>query len=164
MSAARPERIGGKNVAAFLDMLAVSEGTDDGRQETKHQGYDVLVGGGLFHCFDAHPNKLVRLAKLGISSTAAGRYQFLKRTWDDVARSLSLTDFSPVSQDLGAVKLLEWTGALQEIKAGNFEAAVHRCRKIWASLPGAGYGQHEQKISRLRAAYLAAGGKIGEAA
>ena len=31
---------------AFLDMLAWSEGTDNGRQKTNH-GYDVIVGGEL---------------------------------------------------------------------------------------------------------------------
>ena len=30
---------------AFLDMLAWSEGTDNGRQETRNHGYDVIVGG-----------------------------------------------------------------------------------------------------------------------
>ena len=29
---------------AFLDMLAWSEGTDNGRQKTKITGYDVIVG------------------------------------------------------------------------------------------------------------------------
>ena len=32
---------------AFLDMLAWSEGTDNGRQKANH-GYDVIVGGELF--------------------------------------------------------------------------------------------------------------------
>ena len=32
---------------AFLDMLAWSEGTDNGRQ-TRNHGYDVIVGGELF--------------------------------------------------------------------------------------------------------------------
>ncbi len=32
---------------AFLDMLAWSEGTDNGRQPTRNHGYDVIVGGGL---------------------------------------------------------------------------------------------------------------------
>ena len=31
---------------AFLDMLAWSEGTDNGRQKTRNHGYDVIVGGG----------------------------------------------------------------------------------------------------------------------
>ena len=30
---------------AFLDMLAWSEGTDNGRQKTRNHGYDVIVGG-----------------------------------------------------------------------------------------------------------------------
>ena len=32
---------------AFLDMLAWSEGTDNGRQKTRNHGYDVIVGGEL---------------------------------------------------------------------------------------------------------------------
>ena len=31
---------------AFLDMLAWSEGTDNGRWKTRNHGYDVIVGGG----------------------------------------------------------------------------------------------------------------------
>ena len=34
------------NRKAFLDMLAWSEGTDNGRQKTRNHGYDVIVGGG----------------------------------------------------------------------------------------------------------------------
>ena len=33
---------------AFLDMLAWSEGTDNGRQKTEIMDYDVIVGGELF--------------------------------------------------------------------------------------------------------------------
>lgn len=31
-----------KNMKAFLDMLAYSEGTDNGRQKTNNHGYDVM--------------------------------------------------------------------------------------------------------------------------
>ena len=31
---------------AFLDMLAWSEGTDNGRQKARNHGYDVIAGGG----------------------------------------------------------------------------------------------------------------------
>ena len=31
---------------AFLDMLAWSEGTDNGRQKTRNHGYDVIVESG----------------------------------------------------------------------------------------------------------------------
>ena len=32
----------------LLDMLAWSEGTDNGRQKFRNHGYDVIVGGELF--------------------------------------------------------------------------------------------------------------------
>ena len=46
---------------AFLDMLAWSEGTDNGRQKTRNHGYDVIVGGELFTDYPDHPRKLVTL-------------------------------------------------------------------------------------------------------
>ena len=44
---------------AFLDMLAWSEGTDNGRQKTRNHGYDVIVGGELFTDYSDHPAKLI---------------------------------------------------------------------------------------------------------
>lgn len=153
------DKLGGRNVAAFLDMLAVSEGTDDGRQPTKCDGYDVIVGGSLTNDLSKHPRKLISL-RPGLKSTAAGRYQFLARTWDELAKQLKLPDFGPTSQDLAAVQLIKRRGGYRYLLEGLFDDAVHACRKEWASLPGAGYDQHEQKIERLRAAYLAAGGTL----
>ena len=46
---------------AFLDMLAWSEGTDNGRQKTRNHGYDVIVYGELFTDYSDHPRKLVTL-------------------------------------------------------------------------------------------------------
>jgi muramidase (phage lysozyme) len=77
-----------------------------------------------------------------LSSTAAGRYQFLKRTWDNCVRALGLTDFSAHSQDLGAVYLILKRGALNEVLQGRIAEALYLCRKEWASLAGAGYGQN----------------------
>ena len=151
---------GGANVVAFLDMLAWSEGTDNGRQRTHDRGYDVLVGGGVFRGYEEHPNVLVPLPKLKIKSTAAGRYQFLKRTWDVLRTRLALKDFGPLSQDVACIELIRGRRALEDLKAGSFDAAVQKCQKEWASLPGAGYGQHEQKLDRLRDAYVRAGGKV----
>ena len=45
---------------AFLDMLAWSEGTDNGRQKTRN-GYDVIVGGELFTDYSDHPRSFVTL-------------------------------------------------------------------------------------------------------
>ena len=45
---------------AFLDMLAWSEGADNGRQKTRNHGYDVIVGKTVTDYSD-HPLKLVTL-------------------------------------------------------------------------------------------------------
>ena len=66
---------------AFLDMLAWSEGTDNGRQKTRNHGYDVIVSGELFTQLLDHPRKLVTLNPK-LKSTGAGRYQLLSRWWD----------------------------------------------------------------------------------
>lgn len=155
-----PQQAGGKNVCAFLDAIAFSEGTDNGRQRTNNHGYDVIVGGGLFTNYADHPRKLVALSSLGIKSTAAGRYQLLSRYFDAYKKTLGLKDFSPLSQDLIAIQQIRERKALQLIQAGQFEQAVRQVRNIWASLPGAGYGQHEHKLENLLAAYRNAGGTV----
>jgi len=149
---------GGENVCAFLDLIAWAEGTDNGRQPTKDRGYDVVVGGGLFEGYADHPRNLVSLPRYGIKSTAAGRYQILSRYFDHYKAQLKLPDFSPASQDRIALQLIRECKALDDIKAGRIEQAIHKCRSRWASLPGAGYGQHEQSVSNLLAQYVKAGG------
>ncbi|MGO4124926.1 glycoside hydrolase family 104 protein [Inquilinus sp. YAF38] len=150
----------GSNVAAFLDTLAVSEGTSTiGGSD---DGYDVLVGGTLFSGYAAHPRQLVWLPRYKIGSTAAGRYQFLARTWDDLAVTLRLPDFSPTSQDRAAVELIRGRRALDLIEAGRIPEAIDRCRNIWASLPGAGYGQREHKLETLLDVYVRAGGALSD--
>lgn len=90
------QEAGGQNIVAFLDMLAWSEGTDNGSQPTKQNGYDVMVGGALFTDLSKHPAKLVRLNPK-LASTAAGRYQFLSRTGQpaEVARPAQLWAAEP---------------------------------------------------------------------
>lgn len=151
---------GGANACAFLDMIAWSEGTDNGRQPTRNHGYDVLVGGELFDGYADHPRRLVRLPRLGISSTAAGRYQLLSRYWDHYRRQLRLEDFGPISQDRVALQQIREQRALGDIQAGRIAEAIAKCRNIWASLPGAGYGQREHAADDLIAQYIAAGGAL----
>ena len=86
---------------AFLDMLAWSEGTDNGRQKTRNHGYDVIVGGELFTDYSDH-RKLVTLNPK-LKSTGAGRYQLLSCWWD-AYRKKHLKDFSPKSQDAVALQ------------------------------------------------------------
>lgn len=143
-----------KNVNAFLWTIRTSEGTADGG------GYSRLVGGGSFASYDDHPRVLVDLPRLGIKSSAAGAYQILRRTWDGVAGKLGLPDFSPASQDAAAIELIRQRGAWADVKAGRFFAAIEKCRKEWASLPGAGYGQRENSLAFLQSTYQKAGGQI----
>ncbi len=59
-----------------------------------------------------------------------------------------------------ALQQLREHGALPLIDAGRFREAVAKVSNVWASLPGAGYGQHENDIEKLLAAYRAAGGEV----
>lgn len=148
------------NLLAFLDMLAHSEGTDNGRQRTNDRGYDVLVGGALFSGYRDHPRKLISLGKLGIKSTAAGRYQLLSRYFDAYRVQLGLADFSPLSQDKIAIQQIREQRALAAIERGDFVKAISLVKNIWASLPGAGYGQHEHKLTDLAAVFQQKGGVL----
>lgn len=158
MSRVPLRRPGDANIAAFLDMIAWSEGTT--RIAGSDDGYNVIVGGELFGDYADHPRKLVVLSRLGIKSTAAGRYQLLARYFDAYKDTLGLTDFSPQSQDRIAIQQIREQGAIQTLMRGDFAGAVARCANIWASLPGAGYGQHENKMDALRLAFIKAGGMV----
>ncbi|MFV7466611.1 glycoside hydrolase [Pseudomonas shirazica] len=145
---------GGANVIAFLDMLAWSEGTST--IKASDDGYNVLVGGKLFSDYSKHPKVKVWLPKYSIYSSAAGRYQFLAGTWDAIVKNYGFKGrFIPEAQDLAAIKLLTECGALPLIKAGRIAEAIAKAAPIWASLPGAGYGQREHKLAALLGIYEA---------
>ena len=143
------------NLKAFLDMIAVSEGTAGKGDD----GYNVIVGGSLFEDYADHPRKLVWI-RPGLASTAAGRYQLLSRYYDAYKKQLNLPNFSPISQDLIAIQQIRERGALQDIEKGYVGVAIDKVKNIWASLPGAGYGQHENKLDKLITAYKDAGGTV----
>ena len=146
-----------RNLTAFFDTLAHAEGTPRfGDQD----GYNVMVGGGLFDSYHDHPRRSVWLPRYQINSTAAGRYQFLVGTWDDLAKRFGLPDFSPASQDVGATQLVRQCKALHLVYDGRIREAIHACRRIWASLPGAGYGQRELATDELIDVYRQAGGNV----
>lgn len=145
------------NIAAFLDMIAYSEGTI---KYGKDDGYDVIVGGSLFTSYKAHPKVLVSLPKLGIKSTAAGRYQIMAKYYKHYADLLLLNDFSPESQDKMALQFIKEQGALKDIIDGDIPSAISKCSNIWASFPGAGYGQHEHKLDNLLIQFCNYGGKL----
>lgn len=149
------------NLRAFLDMIAVSE-LGEQLIALSDNGYNVLVGSTpsrprLFASYADHPRVLVDLGR-GVKSTAAGRYQVLQRYFDSYRVKLSLLDFSPESQDRIAVQMIREQGAYQYVQSGQVEIAIAKVANIWASLPGAGYGQHEHQLAYLRQMYLNAGG------
>tara|TARA_R110000868_G_scaffold408131_1_gene690364 strand:+ start:401 stop:886 length:486 start_codon:yes stop_codon:yes gene_type:complete len=154
------------NRKAFLDMLAISEGTSN-HPLTRDDGYDVIVTGvdgpEIFTDYSEHPfsqGRPPKQIKGTLYSTASGRYQFMRKDWNHYREQLDLPDFGPDSQDQWALQLIRERGALPLIDSGKFEDAVARCRNIWASLPGAGYGQPEHGIGKLLAAYKDAGGTV----
>jgi len=157
-----------KNLKAFLDMLAWSELGDDYLKRSDN-GYNVIVTGidgqlETFPSYAEHPFAKGRKSKVinskGLTSNASGRYQFMLKHWDHYRKQLGLKDFGPDSQDKWAIQLIKEQHALDDIEAGRIEKAIVKCQNIWASLPGAGYGQREHSMSILIDKYQKAGGSL----
>ena len=67
-------------------------------------------------------------------------------------------DFSESRRRCGIARTKE-RGALPAIDRGDIRQAIDRCSNIWASLPGAGYGQFEHKgADSLTTKFKEAGG------
>lgn len=114
---------------------------------TESPGYNVAYGGKTFASYAAHPNIATTITSgpnKGKKSTAAGKYQFTKSTWDDQAKKLGLKDFSPQSQDAAAFNLAKEAYAQKTgrsltadlaagVDAGKIASALSGS---WTSLPG----------------------------
>ena len=61
-----------------------------------------------------------------------------------------------------ALQQIKERGALPMIDRGDIRQAIDRCSNIWASLPGAGYGQFRHKADGLIAKFKEAGGTVRE--
>ena len=121
------------NVRKFLDFISKAEGTEK-------FGYHTQVGNTQIAQLDQHPNRSTVVTADG-SSTAAGRYQFIKGTWDDQSRKLGLNDFGVLNQDKAAVGLIKDNGAYDDVVKGNFGSAVQKLGGVWASFPSSKYKQ-----------------------
>lgn len=142
------------NVRKFLDLISYTEGTQG-------NGYRTAFGGGQLRSLNDHPRYLKTFKQTDGTlnkTSAAGRYQFLKGTWDNVSRQYGLKDFSPHSQDLGAVALLFGRDAIPALLKGDFQTAVRRTGAEWASLPTSNYKQNKRSWDNVNK-FL--GGKIG---
>jgi muramidase (phage lysozyme) len=111
--------------------------------------YDIMYGGKKFDSFADHPRVAVPITSgpnAGQTSSAAGKYQFLGSTWDDQAKKLGLTDFSPANQDKAAWNLASETYKAKTgqdldaiLKSGDPQAIAgvgSTLKGIWTSLPG----------------------------
>lgn len=124
------------NVRSMLNLIAQAEGVK--------WGYNTLFGNQKVDSLAAHPNIRKEFTQTDGKknyTTAAGRYQFLKGTWDGLAKQYGLSDFSPRSQDLGAIALLAQNGALPYVLKGDYQTAVKKSGGTWASLPSSSYAQ-----------------------
>ena len=132
------------NVRRFLDGIPRFEGV-------KH-GYNTIFGNERFNDLSRHPNVRKEFrqtdGRLNVT-TAAGRYQFLKPTWDGLSRQYGLKDFSPQSQDIAAIGLLMQNGSLPYILKGDFQTAVKKSGGTWASLPSSPYAQPKRSQSEV---------------
>lgn len=156
------DALGNQNVQAFLAMI---------REFESRGNYNVVYGFKPFEDLSDHP-RIAKLSPWGWTS-AAGAYQIMARspipgtdrwtridTWGEVKKKLNLPDFSPESQDAAAVFLIKRRGALPSVLRGDFDTAINKVRKEWASLPGAGYGQPEKSLQAARDVYAANGGSF----
>lgn len=135
--------LGNERCRAFLALIRKAEGA----------GYSTLFGGGTFASYADHPRQRISRPLGGrlLTSTAAGAYQFLARTWDECAAACGLKDFSPASQDTAALFLIDRREALEDVLAGDWARAIDKCNKEWASLPGSPYGQPTRPVAECLA-------------
>lgn len=127
------------NMRKMLDLIAHTEGV-------KH-GYNTLFGNQRIDSLGAHPNVRKAFKQTDGTTnytTAAGRYQFLTGTWQNVAKQYGFRDFSPKSQDLGAIALIAGRGALKDVLSGNYQSAIKKLGPEWASLPTSTYKQNKR--------------------
>lgn len=132
------------NVRQMFDIVAKAEGVQ--------HGYNTMFGNQRFDNLSAHPNVRKQFkqtdGKMNVT-TAAGRYQFLKPTWDGLSRQYGLKDFSPQNQDIAALALMAQNGSLPYVLKGDFQTAVKKSGGTWASLPSSKYAQPKRSWSEL---------------
>lgn len=130
LSSSEPASTSEPNVTKYLSFLGNAEGAD----------YNTIVGGSKFEDYSKHPG-IVGVTTAEGPSTAAGKYQITKTTYDQYAKKLGITDFSPESQDKIALELIKDKGALEDVQKGDYDSANKKLGGVWASLPSSPYSQ-----------------------
>lgn len=142
-------------VKAFLDLLAHGEGTSYHPDAAHVTDQYRMTFCGKIRSFKDHPRVKCcnPVGNRVICATASGRYMFLQKTWDWVSQKIGLRDFSPQSQDLAAIYLLIYSGAMEEIRKNNIPAAMRKASRYWAPIPGNNYQQPQTKTQELMTIY-----------
>lgn len=156
-------------IMAFLWMIGAAETSQVAMQSGN--AFRTFYGGSLFYNLSDHP--VITGEKVGVRlpdhfcraagygpgcvSTAAGALQIIKPTWERVRKAGSwgsyLPDFSSSSQFEAGRRLLIEARALDDVKAGRFDAALAKSSKIWASLPGSTAQQGGKSYADVLAFY-----------
>lgn len=119
------------NVRAFFRVIREGESS-----QNDAVAYRMVCGrvGAQIKTFADHPRpNLPKPCGRG----ASGAYQITEETWDWVKGKMGLKDFSPRSQDIAALGLIAYRGALNDVMRGDVAAAVKKLQLEWTSLPGA---------------------------
>ena len=141
-------------------VIRYAEGTSGDR------GYNTQFTGRQFEDLSRHPRQIN--SSNGLSSDAAGAYQFLSTTWDRAKNALNLPDFSASSQEKAGRYLTEQRGVNPDTvfqTKEEFKAAMDKLAPEWASLPYSGvspsghgrgssyYGQGGKSLDELWSLY-----------
>lgn len=97
--------------------------------------------------------RIVAPATPALYSTASGRYQITHATWEHLLQVYKLGTFSPQSQDLACVHLLDECKATEPILAADLDTAIERAADTWASFPGNLYNQGGHTLGWLLTKY-----------
>ncbi len=145
-------QLSNENLQKYLNVIALSEGTAG----YMNNGYNTTFGGDQFSDMSDHPRILKEFTdKNGKrnKTSAAGRYQFTQASWDEAAKALNLKDFSPQSQDMAALYLIQRAGQLDNVLNGNFAEATAGLGGVWASLPSSSYAQPKHSYEAMENFY-----------
>lgn len=156
------------NIAAFLTMIATSEGTQ--RTPDPYRccyAYRHTIQDLAYHPAESRPDgsppewigeRITVGQYAGELSSAAGRYQINRPTWVRLKQLLALPDFTGPSQDDACIQLIKERGALTLVNSGAVADAITVLHSTWASLPGSTAGQPTTSFADLIRSYTEAGG------